>query len=269
MNNKTLTIRDIEHFKKLMNENNGGLYFECLNTTTKLKLIESFDISRELIPVEHIEILSKKSFFEDGEDINDVQTLTDRINDYCFEIGREYLPKEFLLDLDYNKKLFLEPLRGESSFKVIGDNVAIYKMAFFQTRGADSYTILKDIDLTRFLKRSYEKPDNYNHMDDKEGITSKPCKVVSFPDGQAYIPNEIDHTLFKSWAVHQFVKRIFKCTNEPFFEREGMIHQKTIGTTKIEPEYILPKDFNFQKMVKTLKMSVQYVSNQNLLATDY
>lgn len=262
---------DIQDFKKECEKENEKLFLTCLNGGVEIDIVQSFDISGEVISLEYFEIKPVSFFLDDvlKEERANPEFLKESISDYASEIGYNTVPDEFLVDWDCSKKLYLSNLIHKVRYEIIGDQVLIFKVCNIELRGANYNSILKDVDMTKFLKRKYKEPMDYKPAEDLEGITTNPVVISTLLDGKTpYIENNIDQNLFRSWVKCQFMKQLFKCTYDPFFEKEGLIHQRGKGYGKKPPEYNLPENLNYHDLLMSLSLSRQYISNENLLRTD-
>lgn len=260
---------DIENCKNEWLEDNEKLFFQCLNGYIELKPIESFSLTQEIIPLEYFELKPLSFFLNDDdleEDKNDPDFLKYRIQDYIQEIGYNDVPEGFLVDRDCGKELYLDNIIHENRYEIIDKQVLIFKTCNLELRGAKYNSILKEVDMIKFIKRNYKAPENYEASSDIEGISTKPLVSSTLSDYKTpFIENVIDDELFRSWAICQFMKQLFKCTYDPFFEKDGLIHQKGRGYGKDKPKYELPENLNYYDLVRSLSLSREYHSNENML----
>lgn len=264
-----LKASDIHDFKKECEKENEKLFITCLNGSVELDAVQSFDISGEVISLEYFDI-KPLSFFIDDDVLEEERTnpeyLKESIGDYASEIGYNDTPDKFLVDRDCSKKLYLSNLLHKVRYEIIGDQVLIFKVFNVELRGENYNSILKDVDMTKFLKRNYKEPTDYKPSEDLEGIATKPVIVSTLLDGKTpYFNNEVDENLFRAWVICQFMKQLFKCTYDPFFEKDGLIHQRGKGYGEKTPEYDLPENLNYHDLLMSLSLSRQYISNENLL----
>lgn len=221
---------------------------------------ESLMISRDCFRALHTKIVDLNTVLNDYEftlDCIGSNEFDDVMNDMMMDFAFNRLPKGFLLDQNDKNPLYLDYRGCESrEYHIVGDKILFRVVSYFWLAGSEYSSLLNDVDLTKFILRRYDKESS-----DPAITNNTERNVTTFMRGNEIdcIEPEIDLNLLKSWMTFQLMKQVLPVTLNPFFERDGLIHQKSKGSSLLKPEYKLPKELvDFNKTLSDLQLCRQY-----------
>lgn len=202
----------------------------------------SFTVSDEIIPVRvfrTVPMAEVRSFAER------IGVAVDRklLDSYGREsVGFDVLPPGLLLTTT-SEPLYLSYGRQTVHVDVVQDTVVVTGEVLYEMRGP-GYHIAEnqDVDLSLFRTRYHlgndgnmdERPINMDHLS------------YSF---------ELDFALLNGWIIHQFLKKLFRCNSDPFYVKDGLMHQRHDRNRPIKPEYVVPDAIDFWRVYDSLRVA--------------
>lgn len=210
-----------------------------------------------ILLTEIVDLQTVLTDYELSADSMDSDEFDDAMNDIMSSFAYNVIPKGLLLDTDDNKPLYLD-YKGSHSpeYHIVGDKILLRVVSYYWLSGSAYNTLLEAVDLTQFICRRYDTKDK-----DPKVTHKTDCDVITHTrNGEIdYIEPKIDLKLLKSWMTFQLMKQVFPVTFDPFFERDGLIHQKYNGYNVLGPQYKLPSELiDFNRTVANLQLSRRY-----------
>ncbi len=213
------------------------------------------------------DIVSIKEIMEDIDLTHDcpnfARDLDDALNDSAHTLGYEFSPKGLLLDEDDSKSLYLNKRVRASEFHIIGDKALLRATVDFNLTGMDYNTLFDKVDLTKFASRNYDT----SLMDTSEVKNRSDCPViVRYYGNNIHVQDKVDMNLLTAWMKFQFFKQLFPVTFDPFFEKDGLLHQKTKTYGELAPEYTVPSNMeNMYHSNAQMKLKRKYNDSEDFL----
>lgn len=213
----------------------------------------------------HTEKRNLNPILSDFRECYEDETLTEQsenfdsfLDDYLDDATTNIKLKGLLIDTDSNKPLYLEKRHcTEKEYYIIGNMILFRVVVPFILRGDQYQDIFNNVDLSKFGKRHYYQDELMDYKTTNQ--TDLPTVFPSMNGDIIFTGETIDHRLLVAWMRYEFLKQIFPVKNNPFFERDGLIHFKTRGFGDIQPEYQLPSNLvHFHRSVRELKLSRKY-----------
>lgn len=205
---------------------------------------------------------------EEQPDNDDV--LREYVEDVFIDDAYEVTPEGTLISFDDNDDIYLSSCGAEGNARVFKEQgiVILEGCLRYELRGKDYKTVVDyTIDLDKFLERDYETEitaDTKNWGADQFPVM---VWVTSTLDGEGeYVvwDKKIDQELLKEYLIHQMLSKVFKCTYNPFYEKDGLVHVVHKGYRFKMAEYDTPEGFDMGYFRRNIMCSEQWASNQNL-----
>lgn len=162
------------------------------------------------------------------EDYND-QSIRDYADDVAYDMRKECDLSMLKIDTDSSKVLYLEPRAHTFEHYVIGETILIRSVVSFYLCGDDYNSLFKDFDVSRFITRHYDHEPIEIMLENDRCVSDYSAFIPAFSEEHYYHDGKIDGRLMASYMHHQLLSLIFKVTYDPFFEKDGLIHQKGKG----------------------------------------
>lgn len=265
MSNKLQIVLEedvINHFNDVT-QSNSEFFISALNSSIAIKPEQSFSVYNAHFKTSFLDIKPIIFFFE--KDSNKALTETElhnSINNYIQEYNYNKFPKEFIIKGNEEKPFYLTS-RSKGSFEIIGEQVAMQIETIFYLNGEGFQNLFKNLNMTKFINRKYNTPEDF--QDKTLDITNFPVVSYKYDTGLLCLSHNIYYDLFKDWVLHQIMKNVFKCSFDPFYEKNGLIHRRTKKHKQLKPIYVLPDNFVEGALNEKLIFCKQHAVNQNLL----
>lgn len=220
----------------------------------ELSMIEPCFVCVRTVTLSVSELLKKFS-------LSSVSDLMPHIDEMFSDVGKGD-SEGFLLDFDSSKPLYLKDA-GVCSREhyIINDALLLRVERMLSVEGEDSGKwLFAPVDLRFFAKRLY---DHESFVCDVSNINDQDVLVPVNDSGdlrQEILDGfTVQSDLLVSWVKHQFLKQVFSVTFDPFYERDGLIHQKYDGYREKSPEYKLPDTLvRFRELMEQCEISRRY-----------
>jgi hypothetical protein len=131
-----------------------------------------------------------------------------------------------------------------------GDTIVVFGETRYTMRGPGyAMQSMHKVDLSKFRRRAYLTPE------DMTGVNADDCPVNQEHLKYSY---DLDYQLLNEWLIHQFMSKIFRCTFDPFYEKDGLMHVRHNKFGDRQPEYTVPEGFDRWQIASTLRVSERY-----------
>lgn len=218
--------------------------------------------SREAFTFLVTDTISESELKEElGDDFEDSEFVQSYLEDAAYELGKNIDFSSCKLDTDSSKPLYLSRLGSSDECYKIQDTYFIRSEVCFELRGSEYGIAFNELDLRQFITRKYDTPEDYKPLEDKKGASDFDVVCTAFEGDLERIwhDGKIDYMLFMNYLHFKFLSLVFDVKVNPFFERDGLIHQKCKGYGEINYEFAIPEQLiNLNRTLKDLKIARKY-----------
>lgn len=173
------------------------------------------------------------------------------IRDYAYDTFAGRYPIDGLvISLDDSDPLYLDYKGFSCVVHRAGDTIVVFGETRYTMRGPGyAMQSMHKVDLSKFRRRAYLTPE------DMTGVNADDCPVNQEHLKYSY---DLDYQLLNEWLIHQFMSKIFRCTFDPFYEKDGLMHVRHNKFGDRQPEYTVPEGFDRWQIASTLRVSERY-----------
>lgn len=215
--------------------------------------------NRDVFKFVHTDVVSLSEIKKCYEDDFSEEYIPDFISDFAYDLRDKIDLSELKITTDSNQPLYLEHYHNTYEYHQFDDKFFVRVEVYFRLNGALSNRLFENFDLSKFITRQYEHDEIETMLAEDKGVSDFDAFIPAVDEEFFYHDGRIDDFLLFNYIRHQFLSQVFHCTYDPFFEKDGLIHQKHRGFGEKEPEYVLPKQLiDLKGTIKNLKVGRRY-----------